>query len=240
MNYYKISNDLIFDAREKIKDRYGNNIFEYIDQYPSFACPQTMMRYLKIYDLFKKAIEIPGDFFEFGTWKGSTALFLAKLLDEIEPQSKRKIFVFDNFSGLPAPSSEDSEFANSQIGEYKGDKDSMEFLIKSFDLNHRIELIEGDALITIPEFFNKNIPYIVSLAYFDFDLYEPTMVAWNHIKNYLIKGSSLVFDEGLDREHWLGEIKVVSQIINDKEFKERLSVQPNKLSRMPEVIINVL
>ena len=31
----------------------------------------------------------------------------------------------------------------------------------------------------------------------------------------------MVFDEGLDREQWL-EIKVVSQILKDEEFKLRL------------------
>ena len=239
MNYYKNSDDLVFKAREKIKNKFGKNIFEYIDQYPSFACPQTMLRYSKIFQIFNQAIKIPGDFFEFGTWKGSTALYLAKMLDEIEPQSKRKIFVFDNFSGLPAPTSEDSNFAKSQIGEYKGDKESLECLIDYFDLSHRIELIQGDATKTIPDFFGKKIPYIISLAYFDFDLYEPTLIAWNHIKDFLIKGSIMVFDEGLDREQWLGEIKVVSRILKDKEFKLRLRPEPNNISRMPEVIINI-
>ena len=239
MDYKKISDQIIFEAREKIKNKFGENIYDVIDQYPLFACPQTMLRVNKNFELLKRSLLIPGDIFEFGTWKGSTAIFLAKMLDEVEPQSNRKIFVFDNFLGLPEPSEFDSSYAKSQVGRYKGDRESMEYLIEAFQLQRRIKLIEGDALKTIPEFFSKRKPYIISMAYFDFDLYEPTKIAWNHIKKFISKGSLLVFDEGLDRDRWSGEFKVVEEIIQDDYFKDKLIIQPNNLSRQPEIIIEI-
>ena len=105
MDYKKASDQTVFQAREKIKKNFGQNIYELIDQYPLFACPQTMLRVNKNFELLKRSLKIPGDIFEFGTWRGATAIFFAKILDEIEPQSNRKIFVFDNFSGLPEPTS---------------------------------------------------------------------------------------------------------------------------------------
>tara|TARA_Y100001978_G_C23605241_1_gene390805 strand:+ start:158 stop:880 length:723 start_codon:yes stop_codon:yes gene_type:complete len=240
MDYKKASDQNVFQAREKIKKNFGQNIYELIDQYPLFACPQTMLRVNKNFELLKRSLKIPGDIFEFGTWRGATAIFFAKILDEIEPQSNRKIFVFDNFSGLPEPTDLDSEYAKTQIGKYKGDKKSMEYIIDAFELNHRLELIEGDALTTIPSFFEDNKPYLVSMAYFDFDLYEPTKIAWNFIKKYILEGSILVFDEGLDRDRWSGEFKVIEEIMNDPEFKNKLLIEPNKLSRQPEVIIEII
>ena len=96
MDYKKASDQNVFQAREKIKKNFGQNIYELIDQYPLFACPQTMLRVNKNFELLKRSLKIPGDIFEFGTWRGATAIFFAKILDEIEPQSNRKIFVFDN------------------------------------------------------------------------------------------------------------------------------------------------
>ena len=240
MDYKKASDELIFEAREKVKNKFGLDIYEFIDQYPLFACPQTMLRVNKNFELLSRALLVPGDIFEFGTWKGSTAIFFAKMLDELEPQSNRKIFVFDNFSGLPAPSSLDGNYAKTQIGRYKGDKESMEYLIQAFQLENRINLIEGDALNTIPKFFSKEKPFLVSMAYFDFDLYEPTNIAWKYVKKYLSRGSLLVFDEGLDRERWEGEFKVVEEIIQDSDFKNKIVVYPNKTSRQPEVILEII
>ena len=239
MDYRDNSDKSVFEAREKIIKRYGKEVIETVDQYPLFAGPQTMLRYAKIYELLRKALEIPGNIAEFGTWKGATAVFMAKILNEIEPHSVRKIIVFDNFSGLPEPSLRDGKYAESQIGNYLGDRDSLEFIINSYNLSHRIELVEGDANKTVPEYFEQNKTSIISLAYFDFDLYEPTVKAWHAIKDCLIKGSQLIFDEGLDSRYWLGECRVVKEIINDIEFKNKIIVTPNKLSRQPEIILSI-
>lgn len=239
MNYRKSSDQNIFFTRNKLKEVHGNNFFNLIDQYPLYACPQTLLRYCKIYDLLKDALKIPGDICEFGTWKGSTALFMAKILNELEPQSKRKIIVFDTFQGLPPSTSKDGEFALNQTKTYQGDKKNMENLIDLFDLSDRFILVEGLAEKTIPKFFDSNNPALVSLAYFDFDLYEPTIKAWQYIKDRLLKGSILAFDEGYDRELWIGECKAVKEILNDKNFKYQIVSKQNIISRQPEIIFNI-
>ena len=153
---------------------------------------------------------------------------MAKLINELEPQSKRKILVFDTFSGLPDPVNEDGDYAKTQIGRYSGNKKSMEKMIDLYNLEHRLELIEGDACNTITEFFTEDNPALVSLAYFDFDLYEPTKIAYEHIKSRLSKGSLLVFDEGLDRDLWPGQCKVVKEILNDTFLERKFLSIPNK------------
>lgn len=239
MDYRHLSDQNIFNARKKLEEINGKNFFEIIDQYPLYACPQTLLRYCNIYELVKEALKIPGDICEFGTWKGATALFIAKVLNELEPHSKRKIIVFDTFKGLPPSGKVDGSYALNQTKNYKGDKRNMESLIETFNLQHRIDLIEGLAEDTIPKFFNDENPVIISLAYFDFDLYEPTIVAWNFIKERLMRGSVLAFDEGYDREQWLGECKAVKEILNDKDFKYQILSKQNKISRQPEIVFNI-
>ena len=152
--------------RDLFRKDFGENFFDVIDQYPLYASPQTILRFCKIYELIKDALMVPGDFCEFGTWKGATAVFMAKIINELEPQSQRKIYVFDNFSGLPTPSEDDGLYAQTKVGNYEGNKESLCKIIKSSNLEHRIELIEGDANITIPRFFDKKNPMLVSFAYF--------------------------------------------------------------------------
>ncbi len=239
-NYKTASDKSIFKARDLIKERFGNTLFDFIDQYPLFACPQTMLRYHYILSLLNSIHGVPGDICEFGTWKGATAVFAAKMLDEIEPQSNRKIIVFDNFCGLPKPSDEDGINAVSQIGNYQGDVDSLEYIIDSFELSHRIELIKGDANLTVKDYFEKNSHLLISLAYFDFDLYGPTVNAWNAIKKNMSESGILSFDEGLDKELWVGEYKAVKEIIDElRSSGKKFSVESNNISRQPQVTLRL-
>jgi hypothetical protein len=237
-NYKESSNKSIFKARDLLKERFGSTLFDFIDQYPLFACPQTMLRYHYIFSLLNSISCVPGDICEFGTWKGATAVFVAKMLDELEPQSNRKVIVFDNFSGLPSPSDEDGVNAVSQIGNYHGDIDSLEYVINSFDLSHRIELIKGDANLTVKEYFERNSHLLISLAYFDFDLYDPTINAWNAIKQNMSNSGILSFDEGLDKELWVGEYKAAKEIIDELRSSGRnFSLESNNISRQPQLTL---
>ena len=53
----------------------------------------------------------------------------------------------------------------------------------------------GDATKTLPDYLDKNPETIVALAFFDFDVYEPTKICLEAIKPRLVKGSVLGFDE---------------------------------------------
>ena len=48
---------------------------------------------------------------------------------------------------------------------------------------------------TLPEYLSRNPETIIALAYFDFDVYEPTKICLEAIKPRLVKGSVLGFDE---------------------------------------------
>jgi hypothetical protein len=64
-------------------------------------------------------------------------------------------------------------------------------------LNHikKFEIVAGDVSTTVPNYIDQNPETIVSLAYFDLDIYKPTVDALQAIKDRLTIGSILVFDE---------------------------------------------
>src|SRR5262249_9161237 len=64
----------------------------------------------------------------------------------------------------------------------------------------KFELRKGDATKEIVKYRDEYPETIISLAYFDFDLYEPTKVCLEKIRDRLVKGSVLGFDELNDRD----------------------------------------
>src|SRR6185295_6802069 len=68
---------------------------------------------------------------------------------------------------------------------------------KESPLGHlkKYEIIQGKAEETVTEYLKRNPETIVALAYFDFDLYEPTKHCLNAIKERLTRGSVVGFDE---------------------------------------------
>ena len=57
------------------------------------------------------------------------------------------------------------------------------------------EIIKGNAPEELKKYLDRNPQTIVAMAYFDFDLYEPTKECLKLIKDRLTKGSVLAFDE---------------------------------------------
>ena len=59
----------------------------------------------------------------------------------------------------------------------------------------KFELRKGDASFELEKYLDEHKHTIVALAYFDFDLYEPTKRCLELIKPRLTKGTVLGFDE---------------------------------------------
>ena len=83
-------------------------------------------------------------------------------------------------------------------------------------------MIRGDATITFKEYLEKNPETIVALAYFDFDIYEPTKVCLELIQDHLTKGSVIGFDQ-LNRHDFPGETLALREVLGLKKVKLRRS-----------------
>jgi hypothetical protein len=229
------SKDPFLANRDEFAKSVGcENLYEYIDQFSLYAGAYTIGNKLFTYELLKEASKIPGNIAEFGCWKGSNLMFLAKVKSLLEPHSPKRIVGFDNFSGLPDSVAIDGDYAAAQIGNYCGNEESLRAAIKLFGYNDLVELVVGDATKTIPQYMEANPDLVLSFAYIDFDLYEPCKIALELIESSLSVGGIIAFDEACTKE-WPGETLAMKEFLN----KTRHHYEPinNHFSTQPTLAL---
>lgn len=92
---------------ENLRHSYSNSIknlelmnFEFkevVEDFPRFTGHMSIGRYLTLYELYKKTEGIAGHIAEVGTFKGTSLLWFAKLLQIFEPNSLTQVHGFDWF-----------------------------------------------------------------------------------------------------------------------------------------------
>jgi len=193
------------------------------DAYNELLLKGDLNRFTKIfsrYDLFKKVIEMPGDIVECGVLKGTGVLFWAKLIQIFNPRSNRKVIAFDTFEGYPnSTSNTEKEYGNKFIDNSSyvpvSPEEIME-IARKLNLDHRIELIKGDATVTIGEYVKNNPGFRVALLNLDFDVYEPTKMALEHLYSIIIPNGVVVLDEYAVKR-W-GESNAVDEYVGGKRI----------------------
>jgi hypothetical protein len=171
-----------------------------------FLTSKALSRILFFYEIYKKILYSHGVIMEFGVRWGQTLSIMSALRGILEPFNRhRKIVGFDTFDGLRGVREEDGEQCKDGSFSLPTDYDKYLDSILSIQeklnpMSHlkRYEIVKGDAVQTVPDYFKSHPETIVSLAVFDFDIYLPTKIALQNIIPYLCKGSILVFDELCD------------------------------------------
>lgn len=173
-----------------------------------FLNSKTLSRILFFNEIYKKILNVHGVAMEFGVRWGQTLSLLSAFRGIYEPFNRhRKIIGFDTFAGFKGMDFKDGDACKCVDGSFSVADNYETFLGKILALqealnpmNHlkRFELVKGDALTTIPKYFDEHPETIVSLAILDFDIYKPTKTALEQIKPRLVKGSVIVFDELCD------------------------------------------
>lgn len=192
------------------------------DSYNSFLLNGSTQRFTKFlarYDLFKNIIDKPGDIIEAGVFKGAGVLYWAKLIQIFNPHSERKVIGFDSFEGYPEGTVKDYEQAVAAefLADAKYELDSMESILaiaKAQGLEHRIELVKGDATLTIKDYVERNPGFRVALVNADLDSYYPTSAALAALYPVVVPGGVIAFDEYGERL-W-GESQAVDEFFQDK------------------------
>lgn len=178
---------------------------ETLENLPLFLNRQTLTNVLFINDIYQRILNVPGVIMEFGVrWGRNMALF-SNLRGVYEPfNHTRRVVGFDTFSGFPSVAAEDGTAVFKQAGAY-GVSDGYDAYLRAVLAYHenespiahikKHEIIKGDVTETLPAYLRHHPETLISLAYFDMDIYEPTAHCLETIRARLLPGALIAFDE---------------------------------------------
>lgn len=207
-----------------------------MEDFPKYVRRQNLTRFLALYEIFKRVINVKGSIIECGVYQGFGIMSWGKLSAMLEPVNlTRRIYGFDSFEGFPSLSDKDRSETSNHVKKgdlYADSYDELQDLLKIHDstrfLGHipKVELIRGDALQTIPNFIEEHPHLLISLLFLDFDLYEPTRVALEAFIPRMPRGAVIAFDE-LDNPLWPGETQAMLDFFKERKLRiERLDFDP--------------
>lgn len=187
---------------------------EKINTFPKYASLSALNNFLARHTLFQQIVTLPGAIIEGGVGDGFGLFAWAKMSAIYEPNHHaRRIIGFDTFEGFPAVSSKDR--LTTQPGQMRGGSlASIQSAVQLFNqarpLGHipRVELVPGDVCATIPTYLQANPHLLIALLYLDFDLFDPTVTALEHMAPRILSGGIVAFDE-LNCRNWPGETEAV-------------------------------
>ena len=159
----------------------------------------TALEALYLIDRLGKSFDVDGDVCEFGVAQGRTsALIAATILDN---NSSKRLWLYDSFEGLPAPSEKDTLlndiFGLGSIGAYKGyiaipEAEVIGELSKQGFPEQQVEICKG----WIEESLSVGrCPAKVAFAYLDMDFYRSTADALFMLAERMPSGGSIIVDD---------------------------------------------
>ena len=199
------------------------------DLYNDFSLWGETDRFSKMlarYELFKRVVDMPGDIVEGGVLKGAGVLYWAKLIQIFNPMSRRKVIGFDTFEGYPEDTSKAhdqktaKEFTKEQIAEKSMVSDEkIMAAAEAQGLADRIELVKGDASLTISTYVAAHPGFRISLLNLDFVLYDPTLAAMKDLYPRVLPGGVVVLDEYAVADK--GESDAVDEVLKGEGIELR-------------------
>ena len=193
-----------------------------------FTRRQDLSRVLFMHDLYRRILDVHGTVMEFGVRWGQDLALFTSFRGIYEPfHHIRKIVGFDTFEGFPSVHEKDGGSDAARAGMLSVTAGYEEYLKRVLDyheqespISHKqkYELVKGDATVEVEKYFERNPETIVALAYFDFDIYEPTKKCLEVVKDHLTKGSVVGFDE-LNVPEWPGETVAVKEVFGLDKYR---------------------
>lgn len=167
---------------------------------------------------------IKGDIVECGVWRGGSMMVVAHVLQRLG-DTTRKLYLYDTFEGMPAPSERDKEFdgtpadqllkattKNTGVWCYADKNDVITNLRSTGYPEDNILLVEGKVEDTIPQ----TLPDSICLLRLDTDWYESTKHELTHLYPQLVKHGVLIID---DYGHWQGAKEATDEYYSQSQIK---------------------
>lgn len=166
------------------------------DEFLAQTDPGRLQKVLARYELFKLAMETPGDIVECGVFKGSGIYTWVKLMLLFKPRNEFRVVGFDFFGGdrsgdyaLPA----DRECVDFHARDWSDPAQIRRTCAQwGFD---RVELIPGNVIETTRTYVRENAGARISLLYLDVDNYEGSLAILENLFPMVVPGGVIAFDE---------------------------------------------
>lgn len=173
--------------------------------------------------------KIPGDFVECGVWRGGSSMMAAHTLRELGA-TDRKIYLYDTFAGMSAPTEHDVNLHGSQADALWNQRQSgavntwcyasLEDVRANMGSvgypSDKLVYVQGKVEDTIP----GTLPEQIALLRLDTDFYESTAHELEHLFPRLSKLGILILD---DYGHWKGARKATDAYFEKHGLKVFLS-----------------
>jgi Macrocin-O-methyltransferase (TylF) len=205
---------------------------ELLENLPLYLNRQTLTNLLFINELYTKILEVNGIIIEFGVRWGRNLALYENLRGIYEPFNHgRRIVGFDTFEGFPSVHKKDGNATVASVQAYSVSEGYQSYLEQVLEyhesespISHitKFSLVRGDATKTLPDYLQRNPQTVIALAYFDFDIYEPTKACLEAILPYLTKGSIIAFDE-LNYAVFPGETVALREVLGTQNIELRRS-----------------
>jgi hypothetical protein len=172
------------------------------------------------YELFKLAADVPGDIVECGVFKGAGWMYWLKLLDLYSRGEQKRVVGFDTFGSFADSLLDyERESAAAYVTEAAFEGVQPEAILAlSQDAGFKNgELVSGDVIETIPDYVAKNPGFRISLLNLDFDTYQGTKVALEHLYDLVTPGGIIILDE-YGKRGW-GESDAVDEFFSGKDVR---------------------
>lgn len=134
-----------------------------------------------LYNYLKLTSKLPGSILQVGVYRGGSALFIG-----LVKEPSRTLYLFDTFSGLPAPGPLDTPFHEGKFNDTS--------LSEVTNL-----LSEIPAVYIYPGLFPSTLsnadPEALSLVYLDVDLYDSCFSSLDAVYPLLLPGGFIIIDD---------------------------------------------
>ncbi len=187
-----------------------------------------LAKILYLNELYQRIEPVPGIIVEFGVWWGANMSLFEAFRSVYEPYNwTRKVVGFDTFEGYPAIGEKDGTSEYASVGGYtvsEGYEAYLERLLSAHEADNvmshlkKFEIVKGNVVETIDDYFEANPQTIVALAYFDLALYEPTKKCLEALRPHLARGSVLAMDE-LNSADFPGETVALKEVFGLDRYR---------------------
>lgn len=149
-------------------------------------------------DLVRMVVDVPGEIVDCGTFKGVSTLQFAQFLQIYRPHHAARVVSFDTFEAFfPCVRPDEAASAKDHMDRFyeASAYDQLTEAVARLGLSHRVEIVKGDIVETMPRYIADKPGFRISLLHCDLDVFAATKAVLETAWSKVSVGGIVVFDE---------------------------------------------